>query len=175
LTALRKGGILHDIGKLSVPQSILSKPAPLTSDEWLVIRDHPVEGHKRLQERIESAALDIVLSHHEWFDGRGYPGRVKGEDIPILARVFSIADAFDAMTSHRPRRPAMRPDEAREEILLCAGTQFDPVLVDVFNAVFEEIVHVHDSVVRAPALLSLGSQQLLAGLDLVPSRPIRGA
>jgi HD-GYP domain-containing protein (c-di-GMP phosphodiesterase class II) len=169
--ALRKGGILHDIGKLSVSQSILCKPGPLTRDEWAIIRDHPVEGHKRLQDRIENSALEIVLSHHEWYDGRGYPGRAKGEEIPILARIFSIADAFDAMTSRRPRRPAMPPDQAREEVLLCAGTQFDPVLVDVFCSVFDEIVLLHDSAIRmSPALAPL-DERYSSVLEAVASAP----
>jgi HD-GYP domain-containing protein (c-di-GMP phosphodiesterase class II) len=140
LTALRRGGMLHDVGKLSVPQSILDKPAPLDAEEWEIMRRHPVEGHQRLSGRLEDAALDVVLYHHEWFDGRGYPGRVRGEAIPILARVFSIADAFDAMTSERAHRRRMLPHEAREEILLCAGIQFDPVLVGVFADVFDGIV-----------------------------------
>ena len=140
LLALNKGGLLHDLGKLSVPQVILDKPAPLTSDEWSVIRLHPIEGHKRLIGRIEDPALDVVLFHHEWFDGRGYPGHVKGESIPILARVFSIADAFDAMTSDRPCRQAMSAAAAREEIMVGRGIQFDPVLVEVFNDTFDVIV-----------------------------------
>lgn len=133
LDALRRGGILHDIGKLSVAQSILDKPGPLTPDEWEIMRRHPNDGYRRLAGKIDEAALDVVLFHHEWYDGRGYPGRYNGEGIPILARVFSIADAFDAMTSNRPRRPAMTGEDARREIVLCSGLQFDPVLVAVFR------------------------------------------
>lgn len=140
LTALHDGGVLHDVGKLSVPQSILDKPGPLTAEEWIVVRRHPVEGRNQLMGRIEPSALDVVFYHHEWYDGRGYPEHVKGDSIPVLARIFSIADAFDAMTSDRPVRRAMSPEEAREEILSCSGTQFDPVLVEVFNVVFDEIV-----------------------------------
>lgn len=135
LDALRRGGILHDLGKLSVAQSILDKPGPLNADEWEIVRRHPYEGYRQLVGKIDEAALDVVLYHHEWFDGRGYPGRYKGESIPILARVFSIADAFDAMTSDRPRRRALSAEEARLEISLCSGLQFDPVLVTVFNDV----------------------------------------
>ena len=144
LLALNKGGLLHDLGKLSVPQVILDKPAPLTSEEWNIMRLHPSEGHKRLIGRVEDPVLDVVLFHHEWFDGRGYPGHVKGESIPILARVFSIADAFDAMTSDRPHRQAMSVAAASEEILACRGIQFDPVLVDVFNDTFDVIVQVRE-------------------------------
>ena len=144
LSALHDGGVLHDLGKLTVPQSILDKPAPLNAEEWRVVRCHPVEGRNQLVGRIEKPALDIVLYHHEWYDGRGYPDHVKGDSIPVLARIFSIADAFDAMTSDRPVRSAMSPEQAREEILMCSGTQFDPVLVEVFDAVFEQLVEEHN-------------------------------
>ena len=140
LSALHNGGVLHDLGKLTVPQEILDKPAPLSAEEWGVVRCHPVDGHKQLAGCIEKPALDVVLYHHEWYDGRGYPEHVKGDAIPVLARIFSIADAFDAMTSDRPVRRALSPDKAREEILMCSGTQFDPVLVEVFDGVFDEIV-----------------------------------
>ncbi len=143
LSALTRGGLLHDMGKLSVPQSILDKRDPLTPVEWGVVRSHPVEGHARLQGRIEEAALDVVLYHHERFDGSGYPTNAKGESIPVLARIFAIADAFDAMTSGRLARQGLPLYVAREEILLGGGTQFDPFLVHVFNDLFEEIVLHH--------------------------------
>jgi HD-GYP domain-containing protein (c-di-GMP phosphodiesterase class II) len=145
LAALHNGGVLHDMGKLTVPQEILDKPAPLTVEEWGVVRSHPIEGHNQLAGSIEKPALDIVLYHHEWYDGRGYPDHVKGDAIPVLARIFSIADAFDAMTSDRPVRRAMSPEQAREEILMCSGTQFDPVLVEVFDTVFEQIIEERNS------------------------------
>ena len=140
LLALQKGGVLHDLGKLSVPSSILMKPAALTADEWEIIRRHPTEGHTRLVGRLDEAALDIVLYHHEWYDGRGYPGHLAGDRIPVLARIFSIADTFDTMTSDRPYRRAMSPYTAREEVQVCGGIQFDPVLVEVFVEAFDEIL-----------------------------------
>ncbi len=139
LDALRRGGMLHDVGKLSIAPSILNKPGPLSPDEWEIMRRHPQEGYKRLAGKIDNAALDVVLFHHEWFDGRGYPGRYSGENIPVLARVFAIADAFDAMTSDRPCRRAIQPADARREISLCAGIQFDPVLVRVFEEVSDSL------------------------------------
>jgi cyclic di-GMP phosphodiesterase len=170
LFSLRRGGILHDLGKLSVPQSILDKPGPLTADEWGVVRQHPQEGHRHLLDRIEPPALDIVLYHHERFDGRGYPARINGEDIPILARVFAIADAFDAMTSERTVRLPMPLGDAREEILLCAGTQFDPVLVEVFAEVFDEIVMAHGEGDARLQPLPNDTEQFVVVPEVVPIR-----
>ena len=139
MQSLQRGGILHDLGKLSVPQTILEKPGPLSPAEWEIIRHHPQDGHARLVGRIEEAALDIVLHHHEWYNGQGYPGHMKGETIPVLARIFSIADAFDAITSNRSCRRARPAVEARDEIVACSGTQFDPILVEVFCQVFDNV------------------------------------
>ncbi len=142
MAALRKGGLVHDLGKLAIPRSILDKPDPLSAEEWAIMHCHPVEGYARLVGKIENAALDVVLYHHEWYDGQGYPGRAKGQDIPILARVFSVADAFEAMTSDRPNRKAISPILARQELLLYAGTQFDAVVVEAFCDIFEDVLHV---------------------------------
>jgi HD-GYP domain-containing protein (c-di-GMP phosphodiesterase class II) len=140
LLALQKGGVLHDLGKLSVPSSILLKPGTLTADEWEIMRRHPAEGYTRLVGVLDETALDIVLYHHEWYDGRGYPAHLVGDRIPVLARIFSIADAYDAMTSDRPCRRAMSPYAAREEVQVCSGRQFDPVLAQVFVDAFDEIL-----------------------------------
>ncbi len=142
LRALHKGALLHDVGKTVIPRDILNKPGPLTAEEWQVVRRHPSEGYCSLLGQVAAAdVLDIVLFHHERFDGTGYPHGLKGENIPLLARVFSIADAFDAMISDRLYRRAMTPDAARREIVRCSGTQFDPLIVEVFCAIFIAVVH----------------------------------
>jgi len=141
LLILQKGGILHDMGKLAVPLGVLQKPGALTAEEWEIIRRHPASGHERLIGLIEDAALDVVLYHHERYDGRGYPQGLKGQAIPVLARVFSIADSLDAMTSRRhPYRAPLSLAAAREEILRCSDTQFDPVPVEAFVEAFDLIV-----------------------------------
>jgi putative nucleotidyltransferase with HDIG domain len=139
LEALRIGGALHDIGKLTVPARILSKPGPLTPEELDTIRTHPTAG-ARLIEPIHSvrAALPYVLHHHERWDGTGYPHQLRGEAIPVEARVLAVADAFDAMTSGRPYRPAMSEPDALVEVERCAGGQFDPELTHAFLAVWSD-------------------------------------
>jgi HD-GYP domain-containing protein (c-di-GMP phosphodiesterase class II) len=127
------GFFLHDIGKVGVPESILCKPGPLTELEWIVMRSHPQIGAKIVEPiPFMGEAVEIVRSHHERWDGTGYPRRLQGEDIPLGARIFAIADSFDAMTSDRPYRRALSIEEAIEEILAGAGTQFDPSCVEVF-------------------------------------------
>jgi HD-GYP domain-containing protein (c-di-GMP phosphodiesterase class II) len=143
LMALEVGGLLHDLGKLSIPHSILEKSSSLDDNEWDVVRQHPAAGHAELVGRLDESSLDVVLYHHERFDGHGYPRGLKGTDIPVVARIFCIADAFDAMTSDRPSRKPLSLQEARDEILRCAGTQFDPVLVQVFLAIFDDVARVY--------------------------------
>ena len=137
LETLQIGGALHDIGKLTVPGRILSKPASLTADELATIRTHPVSG-ARLIEPINSVrpALPYVLHHHERWDGDGYPHRLRGDAIPVEARVLAVADAFDAMTSDRPYRRALTEQDALREVERCAGNQFDPVLANAFLSVW---------------------------------------
>jgi HD-GYP domain-containing protein (c-di-GMP phosphodiesterase class II) len=137
LRALGVGGPLHDIGKLSVSAAILRKPGPLTLEEREEIKVHPVAG-ARLIEPIESArcALPYVLYHHERWDGAGYPHSLAGEAIPIEARVLAVADAFDAMTSRRPYRQALRDEQALAEVDRCSGTQFDPEVARAFLQVW---------------------------------------
>jgi len=134
-----RGALLHDIGKIGVPDSILLKPGPLTAAEWVEMRRHPDVGYRILQ-NIEflRPAAQIVLAHQERFDGGGYPRKLKGEDIPLGARVFMIADTLDAMTSDRPYRKAASFAEARAEIARCAGTQFDPQCVKAFTELADE-------------------------------------
>jgi ribonuclease P protein subunit RPR2 len=127
------GFFLHDIGKVGIPESVLCKPGPLTDDEWDIMRTHPSIGAQIVEPiRFLEGAVEIVRTHHERWDGRGYPIGLRGEQIPLAARVFAIADSFDAMTSDRPYRAAMSFGEAFEEIRLGSGTQFDPDIVEVF-------------------------------------------
>jgi HD-GYP domain-containing protein (c-di-GMP phosphodiesterase class II) len=127
------GFMLHDIGKVGIPERLLTKRGPLSPSEWEVMRSHPVVGaHIVSPIRLLGDAVDVVRFHHERYDGTGYPNGLKGHEIPISARIFSIADAFDAMTSDRPYRAARTSDHAVEEIKRCSGTQFDPEIVEAF-------------------------------------------
>jgi putative nucleotidyltransferase with HDIG domain len=133
IAAIRAGGPLHDIGKLELDPSILEKPGELDDEEIAAIRRHPVVGARMLRGiRSLRGALDCVLHHHERWDGTGYPHGLGGNEIPFEARILAVADAYDAMTSDRPYRPAMTPEEARAEIDRCAGTQFDPEIAEAF-------------------------------------------
>lgn len=133
LEVLARGTLLHDIGKIGVPDSVLWKPGKLTDEEWVEMRKHVEYGFKMLKSIhfLRDAAL-IVLHHHERHDGAGYPSRIKGEDIVIGARIFAIADTYDAMTTDRPYRKALTDMDARVEITRCSGAQFDPGITDAF-------------------------------------------
>lgn len=136
---LAYGFFLHDIGKVGIPESILCKQGPLSPEEWDVMRRHPTIGaHIVAPIRFLGQASLVIRHHHEWFDGSGYPEGLRGDQIPLAARVFAVADSFDAMTSDRPYRPAMRLERALQEIVGGAGTQFDPEVVKVFLDVVEE-------------------------------------
>ena len=138
LKKLRIGGLFHDIGKIGVPDSILLKTERLTDEEYSEIKNHPSIGkHILSSASIFSDIIPIVYHHHEKYDGTGYPGKLKGEEIPLLARIAAIADTFDAMTSKRSYRDALSIDVAKNEIKRCSGTQFDPELVDAFMELFE--------------------------------------
>jgi putative nucleotidyltransferase with HDIG domain len=138
LPILARAAFLHDIGKMAIPDSILRKPGPLNDDEKQIMRTHCEIGYNVLT-RIPFLrdAAEIVLAHQEFFDGSGYPRNLRGEQIPLGARIFSIADALDAMISDRPYRRALSMQHAREEIRRCAGTQFDPKIVEVFQSIPE--------------------------------------
>ncbi len=139
LVNLHAAALLHDIGKVGVPDSILTKPGRLTEDEWRVMGRHPVEGARIVGHVTELAALvPMIRHHHEWYDGTGYPDRLKGEDIPLGARIISIADAYDTMTTQRPYRDTVSEEEALEELRRCSGTQFDLELVRAFCGIVEE-------------------------------------
>jgi putative nucleotidyltransferase with HDIG domain len=140
LTVLRHGGLLHDLGKLGVSESVLTKPSALSEVEFAELRQHPAIGAdilRRLGFRPRTRAL--VLQHHEWYDGRGYPHGLAGEEIEFGARLLAVADAFDAMTSDRPYRKARTRDEALEEIHLRSGTQFDPLVVRALLELADEL------------------------------------
>ena len=129
------GSLLHDVGKIGVPDAILLKPGRLTDEEWLVMKRHPFMGHEILKNLpVLAMAGDIVLCHEERFDGSGYPRGLKGEEIPLAARLFAIVDTLDAMTFDRPYRKALSFDVAKAEIVRMAGTQFDPAAVELFLA-----------------------------------------
>ena len=130
--------MLHDIGKLHIPDRILLKPGPLTPEEWEVMRRHPVWGEQILQGGIGfEVARRIARWHHEDFDGHGYPDGLRSDTIPLEARIVRIADAYDAMTHDRPYKPAAPPERALDELRRFAGTQFDPELVRLFLALLE--------------------------------------
>jgi HD-GYP domain-containing protein (c-di-GMP phosphodiesterase class II) len=133
MRALEFGSLLHDIGKLGIPDSILRKPTRLTEEEWAKMRLHPLLGQRILRgiPFLEGAAR-VVAQHHERWDGTGYPLRLRGEEIDQNARIFAVADAFDAIMSERVYRRAGRYEEAAAEIESNSGTQFDPEVVEVF-------------------------------------------
>jgi PAS domain S-box-containing protein/putative nucleotidyltransferase with HDIG domain len=133
LIHLRRGALLHDIGKMAIPDNVLLKPGPLTEEEWGIMRQHPLTAYELLSSiAFLRPALDIPHCHHERWDGTGYPRGLRGAQIPFAARIFSVADAFDAMRSNRPYRPAMSDDEARSRIAEQSGKQFDPQVVEAF-------------------------------------------
>ena len=133
------GALLHDVGKIAVPDHILLKPGKLTDLEWVEMRKHPEAGY-RIVKRIGflKDAAEIVHAHHEWYDGNGYPRGLKGDEIPLGARLFMVADVYDALTSERPYRSPVSYDEAAAEIRRLSGSHFDPVVVDRFMAIAPE-------------------------------------
>lgn len=134
------GYLLHDIGKVGVPDHVLNKPGPLDEDEWRLMRLHPLNGWQLVQGiAFLGDATKIIRSHHERWDGRGYPEGLVGEQTFLPARIFSIIDTFDAMTSNRPYRAALQVHVALEEIERHAGTQFDPELAAAFVAMCDEL------------------------------------
>jgi putative two-component system response regulator len=138
---LAHGVLLHDIGKIGIPDNILLKPGPLTPEEWVIMRRHPEIG-KRLIENIPflRGAVPVVYCHHERWDGSGYPQGLKGEAIPLAARIFSVVDAFDAMTFDRPYSKAVSFEAAKAEIRRCAGGHFDPDVVASFLRVPDTVL-----------------------------------
>lgn len=139
LVDIERGALLHDIGKIGIPESILKKKGPLTLIEREIIKDHPLLGYKLIEGfSFLERASQVVLYHHEHYDGQGYPYGLAGENIPLEARIFSLADTADAITSDRPYRKGRSFEEARREIERHSGSQFDPHLVEVFLSIPQE-------------------------------------
>lgn len=141
------GGYLHDVGKIGVDDNLLRKSTVLSDLEWVEMRKHPVIGHEILQNvEFLGSASDVVLYHHERFDGNGYPAGLLGEKIPLLARIFTVADAFDAMTTDRPYRKAMNFEQAKQIIMREAGRQFCPKCVKAFLSLpLQKIVQIRQN------------------------------
>ena len=166
LDIIRRGAMLHDIGKIGISDTILLKPGKLTDEEWVDMQKHPQIGFWIL-DGIEALkpASDVVLSHHERYDGKGYPRKLRGSDIPLGARIFSVTDCLDVMTSDRPYRKAMSYEQARNEILRFSGTQFDPDVVKCFLKVPSGIWNeIRDGTGRAKTRASLDLSSLVAGM-----------
>ena len=139
LRDLELGALLHDIGKIGVPDAILRKPAKLNEEEWAKMKLHPIHGQKILRNiKFLEGAARVVSQHHERWDGAGYPYGIRGEDIDIGARIFAVVDAFDAMVSDRVYRKGRPYKDALEELERCAGTQFDPLIVEAFKVIPKE-------------------------------------
>jgi HD-GYP domain-containing protein (c-di-GMP phosphodiesterase class II) len=134
LDGIRLGGELHDIGKIGTSESVLHKPGRLTAEEFDQIHQHPLLGEQMLSPLAQDSpdVLRIVRSHHERLDGRGFPDGLRGEKIPIEARIVAVADAFDAMTTRRPYRESRPPSDALAELRRVAGSQLDPEAVEAF-------------------------------------------
>ena len=149
IKTLRVGGLFHDIGKIGIPDSILLKPGKLTDDEYSEIKNHPAIGaHILGSAKIFQDIIPIVKHHHEKYDGNGYPSRLKGEEIPYLARIAAFAYNFDAMTIRRSYRGPINVEQVKEEIKRCEGTQFDPqiaeVFLDILNNEFDKIKEIQE-------------------------------
>jgi putative nucleotidyltransferase with HDIG domain len=140
IPTVARGAFLHDIGKMAIPDAILLKPSKLQADEKLVMREHCARGYQMLRKiPFLQEAAEIVYAHQEHYDGSGYPRGLKGEEIPLGARIFAVADTLDAITSDRPYRKAATFAAARIEIKRCAGTQFDPNVVDVYLSLPDQL------------------------------------
>jgi putative nucleotidyltransferase with HDIG domain len=140
IRVIARGAFLHDIGKMAIPDAILNKPGALTPDEVAIMREHSYHGYQIVRKiPFLQEASEIVYAHQERFDGTGYPRGLKGEQIPLGARMFAVADTLDAITSDRPYRPAQTLTAAREEIQRWAGRQFDPEVVKMFLSMPENI------------------------------------
>ena len=151
--------MLHDVGKIGIPDAILRKPGKLNTEEWKIMELHPELGYEMLKDiRFLERPAQVVLTHQEKWDGTGYPHGLAGEQIPLGSRIFAIADTFDAMTSDRPYRAALSYDRARQEMIDFSGTQFDPSVVEAFLRIEEQEWwdirgQVEDELRRKPAKL----------------------
>ena len=149
--AITYGALLHDVGKIGIPEALLSKTGPLTPDEWVVLRRHPEIGERICLPLGQSQSIaPIVRHHHERWDGSGYPDRLRGTSIPVGARIVALADAFDAMTHDRPYRPAFPTAYALDEIRQQSGRQFDPELTEPFITCLDELADVPEPAAPRP-------------------------
>jgi len=156
LEALEFAAILHDIGKIGVPEKVLIKTGPLDPDEWEDMRRHPIYGvHMVRGTPYLEDAIPLILHHHERWDGKGYPDGLVGEDIPMGARLLAVADTFHAMTSDRPYRAAIPAEKTYEEILSQSGRQFDPKMVEAFQRCWRrgEVLRIHESARKDAAVV----------------------
>jgi HD-GYP domain-containing protein (c-di-GMP phosphodiesterase class II) len=130
---LRIGCILHDVGKINISETVLNKKGPLTESEWEEMKRHPASGADLVKDiHYLAPAIPVILYHHERWNGKGYPQGLAGEDIPLPARIIAVADSFDAMTTLRPYRAVLTPEQSRQEILSGSGSQYDPAVVEAF-------------------------------------------
>jgi HD-GYP domain-containing protein (c-di-GMP phosphodiesterase class II) len=137
-TEMSRGSLLHDVGKIGVSDTILLKPGKLDPEEWELMRRHPEIGYNMLRQvKFLQGAANLVLAHHERWDGKGYPKGLAGDEIPLGSRIFSVVDTFDSMTSDRPYRRALTTIEALNEILKHSSTQFDPLVVEAFLDIYD--------------------------------------
>jgi len=136
--AVVHGALLHDVGKLRINERILSKPGPLTLEERLCVRQHPLEGERIVGDEVDRPVTEVVTAHHERWDGSGYPRGLRGEEIPLSASIFGVADTLDAITSDRPYRAALPFSAAREVIVRGSGRLFDPLVAEAFLTIPEE-------------------------------------
>jgi putative nucleotidyltransferase with HDIG domain len=136
--AMRRGAYLHDIGKIAIPDAVLRKPGKLNDEEWQMMRAHTTIGSDFVAQLsfLPQGTRDVVLHHHEKYNGQGYPKQLAGDDIPLLARIFAVVDVYDALTSERPYKAAWTHEEALAEIHNCAGSHFDPDVVAAFSRIF---------------------------------------
>ena len=140
IKVIARGAFLHDIGKMAIPDDILRKPGKLSAEEQEIMREHCARGYQMLRKiPFLAEAAEIVFTHQEHYDGSGYPSALRGSAIPVGARIFAVADTLDAITSDRPYRQARTFDAAREEIIRCSGTQFDPAVVEVYLKIPNEL------------------------------------
>ena len=157
---IARGAFLHDVGKMAIPDAILRKPGRLSTEEQAIMREHAFLGYQMLRKiPFLQEAADIVYSHQEHYDGSGYPRGLRGDQIPLGARIFAVADTFDAMTSDRPYRAAQSISSGRREIDRNAGKQFDPEVVKVFLGVPERIwVELRSEIESQSALRRYGAR-----------------
>jgi putative two-component system response regulator len=180
IATLWRSSPLHDIGKVGIPDAILLKPGPLTADEWVIMREHTRIGGDTLRSVIEqytdhtflTMAMEIAYSHHERWDGRGYPAGVAEERIPLAARIVALADAYDAITSQRPYKPALPHEDAVRRIVRDRGTHFDPHVADAFVACQGDIARIHRRLADPEVQRQLGADG--AGPERAAARVSRG-